>query len=193
MSSLAASVAPLLDLKMIKRTTTTKKAQAVFTAERVTIVCFLSDSPRTFIARTVPVADVIPGMIDTRTPAKLPVITDKIVYFLVFLSSLGSSMICSGITGFVINEVKSVGVPKRPAKAGNNTGDENPTGESNGISKITRPTTPDRMKTKMAKSIPKIEGARPFNPKSAILPFSVAIISIGIATKTHSMISRSVE
>ena len=74
---IAARVAPLLDLRIINITTTTKKAHAVLTADNVTIVCLLLDSPLTFIARTVPVAEVIPGMIETKIPPKLPVITDR--------------------------------------------------------------------------------------------------------------------
>ena len=192
-NSLAARVAPLLALRMIKSTTTTKKAQAVLTAERVIIVCLLSDSPRAFMARIVPVAEVMPGMMDTRTPARLPVTIDKTDDFLVFLSSRGFSIICSGITGFVISEVKRVGVPKSPASAGNKTGDDNPIGESRGKSSITMPKIPERKNTNVANNIPTIEGVMPFVPKSSILPFSVAIISIEIAINTHSMISRRVE
>ena len=120
---------------MTNITTTTKKAQAVLTAESVTIVCLLLDSPRAFIARTVPVADVIPGIIDTRIPPKLPVITDKEQDFFVDSSRTGSLIVCVGIAGFVIRDVIKVGVPKRPESAGNNTGDESPIGDSTGTSK----------------------------------------------------------
>ena len=191
-SSLAANVAPLLDRMIIKRTTTTKKAQAVLTAERVTIVCLLSDSPRAFIARIVPVAEVIPGIIDTSIPPQLPVIIDKDDDFLVFLSKTGSSISCSGIKGLVNNEVSNVGIPKRPANAGNRTGDDIPIGESTGTSKIIMPKNPDRRKTKTANNMPKTEETAPPAPKILILAFSVPIIRIEIASKTQNMISRRV-
>ena len=38
MRSITASVAPLRDLRMMNRTATTKNAQAVFTADKVTMV-----------------------------------------------------------------------------------------------------------------------------------------------------------
>lgn len=129
-SCFTASVAPLLDRRIMKSTTTTKKAQAVFTAESVMMVCRLSDSPRAVIARMVPVADVMPGIIETRMPPKLPVITDRIEDFFVLVSRTGIVRSCLGIVGLVKSEVRSVGVPKRPARAGNNTGEESPMGES---------------------------------------------------------------
>jgi len=157
-SSFAASVAPLRDLRIINKTTTTKKAQAVLTAESVTIVCLLSDSPLAFIARIVPVALVIPGIIETRTPPKLPVIIDKMEDFLVLLSKRGSSIICFGITGFVIRDSKRVGVPNKPARAGNKTGEDKPIGESTGTPKIIIPKIPDKKKTNKANIIPEIDG-----------------------------------
>ena len=83
MSSMIASVAPLLDRCMIKRTMTTKKAQAVLTADSVIMVCLLSDSPRKVMERMVPVAEVIPGMMETRIPAPDPEKMDRNVCFLV--------------------------------------------------------------------------------------------------------------
>ena len=187
-SSFAASVAPLLDLSIINKTTTTKKAQAVFTAESVTIVCFLFDSPRAFIARIVPVAEVIPGIIETRIPPRLPVITDNDDDFLVFLSNTGSSIVCFGITGLVIREVSNVGVPNRPASAGNKTGEESPIGELTGTLKIIIPKKPDKINTKIAKDMPTKDGAMPPFFNRSIRAFSVPIIRIEIASKTKNMI-----
>ena len=62
---------------MINKTIITEKALAVFTEDKVTIVCSFPDPSRAFIARIVPVADVIPGMMETSTPAKVPVIIDS--------------------------------------------------------------------------------------------------------------------
>ena len=98
-SSLTAIAAPLLGLSIINNTAVTKNAQAVLTAERVTIVCLLSASPLAVIARTVPVADVIPGTIETKIPARLPVIVDNIVF--PFSLIIGFSIICLGIFGLV--------------------------------------------------------------------------------------------
>ncbi len=131
--------APLLALRIINRTTTTKNAQAVFTAESVTMVCLLSDSPLAFIASIVPVADVIPGIIETKIPPKLPVITDNTDAFLPFKSKVKLSVICFGIFGFVKRDVNSVGVPNNPARAGNKTGEGRPTGESTEKFKIIDP------------------------------------------------------
>ena len=158
MSCIAASVAPLLARRMIKRTTTTKNAQAVFTAESVIIVCRLSASPRVFIARMVPVAEVIPGMIDTRTPAADPVMIESIPDFFVVLSSFGSTMFCFGMFGFVRREVNKVGNPKRPESAGKSTGESKPIGDETGISNAMSPNIPERTKRNVAKSIPNIEG-----------------------------------
>lgn len=83
MRSITASVAPLLDRNIMKRTATTKNAHAVLTAERVTMVCLEFDSPLAFIARIVPVAEVIPGMIDTNSPANDPVIIERVLFFFV--------------------------------------------------------------------------------------------------------------
>lgn len=77
-----ARVAPLLDLRMMNNTMTTKNAHAVFTAESVIIVCLLSDSPRKVMERIVPVAEVIPGMMDTRMPAPDPDRMERKVCFL---------------------------------------------------------------------------------------------------------------
>jgi hypothetical protein len=140
----------------------------------------------------VPVAEVIPGMIDTRIPPKLPVVTERKQDFLVFVSREGSIIFCFGITGFVIREVIKVGVPKRPESAGNRTGDERPIGESTGTSKIKSPKKPERMKTNKAKSIPAIEEETPFFLKMSIFAFSVPIIRIEIAIKTNSIISLNV-
>lgn len=65
MSSFIASAAPLRGRRIINNTTITENADAVLTDESVTIVCSFPDPSRAFIARIVPVADVIPGMIDT--------------------------------------------------------------------------------------------------------------------------------
>ena len=158
MSCIAASVAPLLARRMIKRTTTTKNAQAVFTAESVIIVCRLSASPRVFIARMVPVAEVIPGMIDTRTPAADPVMIESIPDFFVVLSSFGSTMFCFGMFGFVRREVNKVGNPKRPESAGKSTGESKPIGDETGISNAMSPNIPERRNRNVAKIMPKIDG-----------------------------------
>ena len=109
------------------------------------------------------------------------------------MSSLSFSIFCSGITGFVISELRSVGVPKSPARAGNRTGASNPIGESNIKSRMTSPNMPDRKNTNVANSMPAIAGVLPLVPNSSILAFSVANISIDIAISTHTIISCSVE
>ena len=81
-SSMMARVAPLLDRWMIKSTMTTKKAQAVLTAESVMMVCLLSDSPLNVMERIVPVAEVIPGIMETRIPAPEPEKIERNVCFL---------------------------------------------------------------------------------------------------------------
>lgn len=188
-SCIAARVAPLRARRIINKTTTTKKAQAVLTAERVIIVCLLSASPRVFIARMVPVAEVIPGMIETRTPAKDPVIIDKIPDFFVVASSEGFTIFCFGIFGFVISDVSRVGKPNKPDNAGNNTGESSPIGDETGRSSATNPNMPERMKRNSAKIMPRIAGKIPVVPKSVILPFSVAIIRMVIARRTKNIIS----
>jgi len=52
------------------------------------------------------VAEVIPGIIETRIPPRLPVMIDMIEDFLAFLSNVGDSIVCLGITGFVLKDVK---------------------------------------------------------------------------------------
>ena len=76
-SSLTASAAPLRGRSIINNTIMTEKELAVLTEESVTIVCSLPDPSRAFIARIVPVAEVIPGMIETRIPARLPVSIER--------------------------------------------------------------------------------------------------------------------
>lgn len=191
--SATAKVTPLRALRTINRTATTKKAQAVLTAESVIIVCLLFGSPLVLMARIVPVADVMPGIIETRMPAKLPVMTDKIDDLLAFLSNLGCSILCLGILGFVTSEVKRVGVPNNPARAGNKTGEDNPMGEYTEILDIAKPKNPERINRNAANKIPTMEGILPFFPKMSILPFSVIIISNEMAISTHSIISLKVE
>ena len=191
--SATASVTPLRALRIMNRTATTKNAQAVFTAESVIIVCLLFDSALVVMAIIVPVAEVIPEIIETSIPAKLPVTTDKIEAFLDALSNLGCSILCFGIFGFVISEVKRVGVPKSPARAGNKTGEGSPMGEFRGTLDIDKPKSPERKKRNAANKIPSIEGNLPRFPKISILPFSVIIISNKIASSTHNIISLNAE
>jgi hypothetical protein len=145
------------------------------------------------MARIVPVAEVIPGIIETRIPAKLPVTTDKIDAFFAFLSNLGCSILCFGIFGFVASEVKRVGVPNNPTRAGNKTGEGSPMGEFTEMLNVAKPKSPERKKRNAANKIPSIEGNLPRFPKISILPFSVIIISSEIAISTHSIISLKVE
>lgn len=193
MSSFIASAAPLRGRRIINNTTITENADAVLTDESVTIVCSFPDPSRAFIARIVPVADVIPGMIDTSIPARLPVIIDKIEDFFSSAVSVSFSIFCSGITGFVINELRSVGIPNNPARAGNKTGASSPIGESREKSRITRPKMPERKNTNVANSIPETAGRIPLAPKSSILAFSVASMRIDIAMSIQTMISCRVE
>jgi hypothetical protein len=177
----------------MNRTATTKNAQAVFTAESVMIVCLLFDSALVVMAIIVPVADVIPEIIETRIPAKLPVTIDRMDAFLAFLSNLGCSILCFGIFGFVNSEVKRVGVPNSPAKAGNKTGEGNPTGEFRETLDIDKPKSPERKKRDAANNIPTMDGILPCFPKISILPFSVIIISSKIAISTQNIISLNAE
>jgi len=164
----------------------------VFTAERVTIVCLLSDSPRTFIASIVPTAEVMPGIIETRMPAAEPVVIERIEDFFSFCDRSDSVRFCSGIFGFVANDVRSVGSPKRPERAGKRTGESNPMGDCTGRSNARMPKIPERKKRNVAKIIPTIEGKSPLSVISFIFPFSVAIMRMVIAMRTKSMMSWSV-
>ena len=193
MSSFTASAAPLRGLRIINNTMMTENALAVLTEESVTIVCSFPDPSLAFMARIVPVADVIPGMIDTSIPARLPVIIDNIEDLFSSAVSVSFSIFCSGITGFVISELRSVGIPNSPASAGNNTGASSPIGESREKSRITRPKTPERKNTNVANNIPETAGRIPLAPKSSIFAFSVASIRIDIAISIQTMISCRVE
>jgi len=154
-SSPTAIVAPLLALSIMNSAAITKKPHAVFTADSVIIVCFLSDSPLAVIANIVPVEELIPGIKETSMPARLPVITEIIDAFFSFLSNLIFSITCNGIFGFVIIDVSSVGSPKSPASAGKRTGEDIPIGESTGQSNITSPKMPEITNIKAANKIPK--------------------------------------
>lgn len=170
--------------KSWKRFILVNTAHAVFTADKVTIVCLELDSPLAFIAKIVPVADVIPGIIETSSPANEPVIIDRIPPFFVLLSNFGSSIICFGMLGCVAREVSRVGRPNNPDSAGKRTGEFNPMGDSTAISKMMRPKIPERRKTNNANPIPFMVGSIFFVEFSGILAFSVPIIKIVIQIKT---------
>lgn len=191
-SSLTAIAAPLLGLRIINKTAVTKNAQAVLTADNVINVCFLSVSPLAVMAITVPVAEVIPGMIETSIPARLPVIIE--INVLAFSLITGFSTICSGILGLVIYECIRVGIPNNPANVGNRIGAGKPIGEHTLILFKIMPNTPDNMKTKAAMSNPKILFILVFlTLNRSIFAFSVVIIIIEIAIKTHGIILLRIE
>lgn len=184
MRSITANVAPLRERNMMKRTATTKKAHAVFTAERVTMVCREFDSPRAFMASIVPVAEVIPGIIDTSNPASDPVIIDSELSFLSFLLNVGSLMSCFGMVGCVAKDVRRVGKPNKPDNAGKRTGESSPIGDSTLISRMIRPKTPDKMKINKANPIPANVGRYFFVDFSGIRAFSVPIMRIVMQKRT---------
>lgn len=148
------------------------------------MVCRLSDSPRTFIARMVPTADVIPGMMDTRIPAAEPVVIDRIDAFFSLWELFDSSRVCLGILGFVAKDVRSVGSPNKPESAGKRTGESSPIGEPTGRSKAINPNIPERKKRNVANIIPRMAGVIPLSVMSLIFPFSVAAIRMVIAMRT---------
>ena len=148
------------------------------------MVCLEFDSPLAFIAKIVPVAEVIPGIMETNNPAKDPVIMERMLSFFVFLSSFGSIMSCFGIVGFVANEVISVGSPNKPDSAGKRTGEFNPMGDSTVISSMIIPNIPERTNTNNAKPIPFIVGTYFFVDFSGIRAFSVPIIRMVMQRRT---------
>ena len=184
MRSITANVAPLRERNMMKRTATTKKAHAVFTAESVTIVCREFDSPRAFIASIVPVAEVIPGIIDTSSPASDPVNIESELSFLSFLLKVGCLISCFGIVGCVANEVRRVGKPNKPDKAGKRTGESSPMGDSTVISRMIRPKTPDKIKMNKANPMPANVGRYFFVDFSGMRAFSVPIMRIVMQKRT---------
>jgi len=136
------------------------------------------------MARMVPVAEVMPGIMETSSPANDPVMIERVLSFFAFLSKVGSLMICFGIDGFVARDVSNVGRPNNPDNAGKRTGEFNPIGDSTVISRIIIPKIPERMKTNRANPIPVNVGSNFFVEFSGIRAFSVPIIKIVMQRRT---------
>ena len=128
-------------------------------------------------------------MMDTITPARLPVIMERNDNFFSMAFRRRGCIFCSGMIDLLRSDCNSVGAPNSPANAGNKMEVGKPIGEEIGTVRIIIPKMPERKKTKQANNIPRSDEKEHCCITPDICAFSVAIIRMTIAIRTQTIAS----